>query len=178
MPLNGTFCEENTIASMKEPTELLKEEHQAVLEKLDALEGVIDNLDQREKISGKLKELTSFFDTDFWVHFDKEEKALFPEFDGFMPRGSGPLAVMIEEHEVLRKTNAVMQEAVTRYLSHADDAETRRTIAEKGTHFIDFLRNHIFKEENILFRMAAMHLKQTQNEKVVKLFSEMDRNRS
>lgn len=87
------------------PTDILKEEHKSALQKLDALEDLIGNLNQKERISVELKELTSFFDTDFWMHFDKEEKALFPEFDNFMPRGSGPLAVMIEEHEVLRKTH-------------------------------------------------------------------------
>ena len=163
------------MASMKKPTELLKEEHQGVLEKLDALESVINNLEQKEKVSSRLKELASFFDTDFWVHFDKEEKALFPEFDNFMPRGAGPLAVMIDEHEVLRKTNEVMQQAITSYLNHDDGVETRQAINQNGRHFIEFLRNHIFKEDNILFSMAEMHLDQRQNEKVVKLFAEIEK---
>lgn len=139
------------IASTKKPTELLREEHQAVLEKLDALEGII------------------------WVHFDKEEKALFPEFDNFMPRGSGPLAVMMDEYEVLRKTNVVMQDAIARYLNHDDSARVIQSIRQNGTHFIEFLRNHIFKEDNILFMMADMHLYQRQNEKVVKLFAEIEK---
>ncbi|MDP2729588.1 MAG: hemerythrin domain-containing protein [Dehalococcoidales bacterium] len=163
---------------MKKPTELLREEHQAVLEKLDALEDVLTNLEQEEKISAKLKVLASFFETDFWLHFDKEEKALFPEFDNFMPRGSGPLAVMIDEHEVLRETNAVMQEAMTRYLNHDGSAEVIQAIRQNGHHFIEFLRNHIFKEDSILFQMAEMHLQPIQNEKVVKLFAEMDRDRT
>lgn len=163
------------IASMKNPTELLKEEHQGVLEKLESLERVINNLEQKEKVSPKLKELYSFFSTEFWVHFDKEEKALFPEFDSFMPHGTGPLAVMINEHEVLRETNAVMQEAVTMYLNNDDSSQTRQVITQNGMHFIEFLRNHILKEDSILFRMAEMHLDQKQNERVVNLFSEIEK---
>ena len=163
------------MASMKKPTEILKEEHQSVLEKLDALEDVIRNLEQKEKISVKLKELASFFKTDFWVHFDKEERALFPEFDSFMPRGSGPLAVMIDEHEVVRKTNAVMQNAIALYLNNDNSVETRQTISQNGMHFIDFLRSHISKEDSILFSMAEMHLGQLQNEKVVRLFYEIEK---
>lgn len=161
----------------KSPAELLREEHQSVLEKLDAMEGVINNLEQKEKISARLKELTSFFDIEFWVHFEKEEKALFPEFDSFMPPGSGPVAVMLAEHDVLRKTNAELQQAVAKYLDHADNAETKRTINQSGMHFIGFLRGHIFKEDNILFRMADMHFDQKRNEKVVKLFAGIEKSK-
>ena len=159
----------------KKPTQLLKNEHQAVLQKLTALERIIGRLEKKEEISAELKELAAFFETEFWTHFDKEEKALFPEFDNFMPRGAGPIAVMMEEHVVLRKTNEVMQEAIARYLNRTDDAETRQTINQNGTHFINFLRAHINKEDSILFMMADMHLDQKQNEKVVRLFQEMDK---
>ncbi|MBI4187581.1 MAG: hemerythrin domain-containing protein [Chloroflexi bacterium] len=160
------------------PTEILKKEHAAVLGKLDTMERVIAQLDKREEISAKLKELAAFFKTDFWVHFDKEEKALFPEFDNFMPRGAGPLAVMLEEHRVLRDTNAVMQRAVGSYLNHDDSAEVRKAISQNGAHFIETLRGHIFKEDNILFAMAEMHLEQAQNDKVVKLFAEIEKSKA
>lgn len=161
----------------KSPAELLRQEHQSVLLKLDDLEAAIDNLEQKEKISAKLKELTSFFDIEFWVHFEKEEKALFPEFDSFMPPGSGPVAVMLAEHDVLRKTNVELQQAVAKYLNHTDSAEIKRTISQSGMHFIGFLRDHIFKEDSILFRMADMHFDQKQNEKVVKLFAGIEKSK-
>lgn len=160
---------------MKNPTDLLKEEHQSVLEKLASLEKTVNDLEHRQNVSAKLKELASFFNKDFWVHFDKEEQALFPEFDSFMPHGAGPLAVMLSEHEVIRGTNDVMQEAIASYLNNDDSPETRKTINQNGLHFIEFLRSHITKEDGILFRMAEMHLNPTQNEKVVRLFSEIDK---
>lgn len=82
---------------------------------------------------------------------------------------------MLEEHFVLRETNDVVQEAVKKYLDGADDAETKKTISQNGSHFVDFLRSHINKEDGILFTMADMHLNQQQNEKVVRLFREMDK---
>jgi len=159
----------------KKPTELLKEEHAAVLQKLTALERIFGSLEKRETISAELKQLAAFFKTEFWAHFDKEEQALFPEFDNFMPRGAGPLAVMLQEHEVLRDTNDVMQEAIARYLNGDEDVETKRTIGQNGSHFVDFLRSHINKEDGILFKMADMHLNPQQNEKIVRLFRDMDR---
>ena len=163
------------MASMKKPTELLKEEHQGVLEKLDALESVINNLEQKEKVSSRLKELASFFDTDFWVHFDKEERAFFPEFDNYMPRGMGPLAVMMDEHEVLRDTNEVMQQAIDRYLALDESSEVLKTIRQSGSHFIEFLRGHITKEEGILPKLEEAHLNEARCRKVASLFAEMDR---
>lgn len=159
---------------MKSPTELLKEEHVAVLGKLQAMEDIFKNLDQRELVASKLKELAAFFQVDFWVHFDKEEQALFPEFDSFMPHGVGPLAAMIDEHEVLRNTNDIMQEAISAYLGGDDCAATKQVIRQNGSHFIEFLRGHITKEDGILFRMADMHLNQQQNERVVRLFAEIE----
>ena len=60
----------------KKPTAMLKEEHEKVLQKLDALKEVISHLDNKEEISATLKELASFFKTDFWVHFTKEEEIM------------------------------------------------------------------------------------------------------
>src|SRR3989338_1608076 len=127
----------------KKPTELLKEEHAAVLQKLTALERIFGSLEKRETISAELKQLAAFFKTEFWAHFDKEEQALFPEFDNFMPRGAGPLAVMLQEHEVLRNTNDIMQEAIARYLNGDEDVETKRTIGQNGSHFVISIPEHL-----------------------------------
>jgi hemerythrin-like domain-containing protein len=146
-----------------------------VLQKLDALEEVISHLDKKEEISAKLRELASFFNTDFWVHFAKEEEALFPEIERFIPRESGPLGVMLMEHEELRNTNTELQPAIDVYLRDADNSEANGTIQRHGTHFIGLLRDHINKENNILFMMADMHLDQTQIDKVIRLFAEIEK---
>jgi hemerythrin-like domain-containing protein len=159
----------------KKPTEILKEEHQHVLEKLDTLEEVIGQLDKKEDISVKLSELASFFETDFWVHFTKEEDALFPEIEKFMPRDGGPTGMMLMEHEDLRNSNAELQPAIGAYLADSDDSKVKRTILEWGTHFIIALRNHIAKENDILFMMADMHLDEAQMDNVIKLFGEIEK---
>ncbi len=163
------------MTGQKKPTEILKEEHQNVLQKLDALEEVISHLDKKEEISPKLKELASFFETDFWIHFTKEEEALFPEIEKFIPREGGPTGMMLVEHEDLRNTNREFQPVIYDYLGDSGSAEIKRMIQEYGSHFIGVLRQHIDKEDNILFMMADMHLDQTQMDKVVKLFHEIER---
>ena len=158
----------------KKPTEMLKEEHQNVLQKLDALEEAIGHLDGKEGISFKLKELASFFETDFWVHFTKEEEALFPEIERFIPRDGGPTGMMLVEHEDLRNTNKEFQRAIHEYLGDSAGPQVAGMIQQHGTHFIGVLRQHIDKEDNILFMMADMHLDQAQIDKVVRLFHEIE----
>ena len=159
----------------KKPTDILKEEHQHVLQKLDALEKAVGHLDRKEEISAELGELAAFFKTDFWIHFAKEEEALFPEIEKFIPRDSGPTGMMLIEHEELRSTNTEFQSAIEVYFRDADNLEAKGMIQRYGTHFIEFLRDHIDKEDNILFMMADMHLDQTQIDKVIKLFHEIEK---
>lgn len=159
----------------EKPTEILKREHQNVLLKLDSLEKVVSNLDKKEKIASELKELASFFKTDFWVHFAKEENALFPELERFIPREGGPTGVMLIEHEDLRSTNSKFQPAVEEYLKDSDSLEIKRRLQGYSDHFIGVLIEHIHKEDNILFTMADMHLDQDQRDKVVRLFQEIER---
>ncbi len=159
----------------KTPTEMLKEDHQHVLQKLDALEDITHHLDKKGEVSAKLKDLAAFFKTEFWVHFTKEEEALFPEIDKFIPRESGPIGVMLIEHEDLRSTNSRLQPAIATYLRDSDNAQARGVIQKDGTHFIELLRNHIDKEDNILFMMADMHLDQAQIDKVAKLFVKIEK---
>lgn len=161
--------------STKKPTDILKEEHQDVLQKLTALEDVIRHLDRKEEISSKIRELASFFETDFWVHFDKEETALFPEVEKFSPKDGGPLGVMLEEHEDLRNTNRKFQLAIGTYLRDDNASDAKAMIQTQGRHFIWGLRDHISKEDGVLFMMADMHLNQDQVDKVSRLFLEIEK---
>lgn len=163
------------MTNQKKPTALLSEEHKNVLQKLADLEKVISQLEKREEISTKLKELADFFKTDFWLHFTKEENALFPEIEKFLPRESGPLGVMLMEHEDLRKINTELQRAVDTYFRDADNDGTKAMIRRQGNLFIEILRGHIDKEDNILFMIADMHLDQHQMDKVLTLFQEIER---
>ncbi len=156
------------------PADVLSQEHKAVLRKLDTLEQCIQHLDKREEIAAELRELITFFNTDFWLHFDKEEKAFFPEFDNFMPHGVGPLAAMRDEHEVLRNTEEMLTEAVEAYLNNDDSIQARQEILQYGDHFIGTLRSHITKEDGLLPKMAEMHLGPGDNQRILILFTELE----
>ena len=86
-------------------------------------------------------------------HHEKEEKILFPALEGkgFSPR-QGPVAVMLSEHVQGRNFVKEMAEYTALYKKNDKLALQNVFINMKG--YVDLLRNHIAKENNILFRMA------------------------
>src|SRR3990167_1107598 len=81
----------------KNPTEILKKEHEKVLSILDRLE-----IDIKNKDTALMKKEIVILEREFNKHsLNKEEKALFPEIEKFMPREGGPTGMMIIEHKDL-----------------------------------------------------------------------------
>ena len=158
----------------EKPTDLLRDEHASVMQKLDALERIVLHPESRPEIIAELKALAAFFRSDFWVHFTKEEEALFLEMGRFTLIDRGPLGVMLREHEELRNSNDRLQGAVNGYLADTGSIESTARMKEHGTHFIWMLRDHIKKEDNMLFAMAEMWLDATQKLKVTKLFQKIE----
>jgi hemerythrin-like domain-containing protein len=156
------------------PTDSLRAEHAAVLKKLDALERIVAHPDKQQETTTELRTLAAFFQTEFWVHFTKEEEALFPEMGKYTLVDKGPLGVMLREHVELRASNELWQAAVAGYLANVDGAEFIVPMKENATHFVWMLRDHINKEDNMLFVMAEQWLKPNEKQNVARLFLEIE----
>ncbi len=92
-------------------------------------------------------------------HHGKEEDILFEAMVGAgFPRDGGPIAVMLAEHEQGRKFVAALRDAASR-AGHwtADD---RALIHEAATGYAELLRQHIAKEDMVLYPMARRALPQ------------------
>lgn len=156
-------------------TKPLSDDHKMVLKKLDDFEEVVSNLDKPNTIMPTLKELGTFFKGEIWIHFAKEEDALFPEMEKFMPIEGGPIGVMLLEHQELRRTNDEFQKGLEVYVKNPGDAKAAVLIKENGINIIQILRQHIDKEDNILFMMAEMHLDNTQTQNILKAYEEVEK---
>jgi hemerythrin-like domain-containing protein len=86
-------------------------------------------------------------------HHKKEEDVLFPALGraGFSPE-AGPVAVMLEEHEVGRKYVARIDAAIEQARANAPTAGAAFVSAARA--YADLLSNHIAKEDHILFPLA------------------------
>lgn len=140
---------------MKAATEILRKEHEAILGMLELTESAAARLDRGQILpTGTLAGLLEFFQLFAdRCHHGKEEDLLFPllEKKG-LPREGGPLGVMLHEHEQGRALIREMKAADAAL--EAGEAEAGRRWARAARGYAQLLRDHIFKENNILFVMA------------------------
>ena len=147
----------------KNPTDILRKEHDKVLKILDELEKSLENKNIKltEKNIAILKR-------EFDKHsLNKEEKALFPEIEKFIPREGGPTGVMIMEHKELVGLIKNFKEKLK-----IRDFEK---LSEIGNSVLSILRPHIDKENNMLFMMADMHLDDKQKKTILEKFKKFDK---
>jgi len=137
------------------PTEILMQEHRQIEQVLDRLEDAAGHLEDGENVSPDF-----FLDAaDFVVgfadhcHHNKEEDILFVAMTASgMPRDSGPVAVMLHEHDQGRRFTAGFLSAAEQM--KAGEADAAADVIRNVFDFVNLLREHIMKEDNVLFPMA------------------------
>lgn len=121
--------------------ETLREQHHAVLARLDEVEA---------RASGHpaaLRDFLDFLRGEVREHLGFEEDALFPVLARHPRLAQGPVAVMEAEHHELRALIAELAIGL-----RAGDADQPPTIARI---IIALLRAHIDKEDHVLFPLAV-----------------------
>ncbi len=85
-------------------------------------------------------------------HHAKEERVLFPALEAAgVARTGGPLGCMLAEHDHARAATRAMDAALT---AAESDPDAWRTFAIAAHTYVHLLSAHIYKENNVLFRMA------------------------
>ena len=136
-------------------TQILMEEHRVIERVIGTLEAGADRLERGDDISPAFFIDTSQFIKGFadGCHHVKEEKVLFPAMnDAGLPRESGPIGVMLAEHEQGRKYARALREAAEQWQS--GDSTARPRVIANARGYAALLRQHIAKEEGILFPLA------------------------
>lgn len=141
--------------AVKTATDVLRHEHEAIVRMLDVSEVVADRLTAGNKVEPEiLAQLLEFFrlfaDR---CHHGKEEDLLFPllERKGLL-RAGGPIGVMMDEHTQGRTQMERMTAAAKAY-GNGDTLAGKRW-AEAMRRYSTLLRQHIDKENQILFVLA------------------------
>lgn len=156
-------------------TEILRREHEAVLKMLDATEQVAEQIENGVKVRPEVfNDLLEFFQifTDK-CHHTKEEELLFPALlRKGIPSEGGPVSVMLHEHEEGRALIREMAESGRAYQSDAEGAGRRWTKAARA--YAKLLREHISKENNVLFVLAERVLTQGELEQLAVSFEKVE----
>ena len=134
------------------PTRILRDEHEVILRVLNAFESMLHRIEDgsppdKEALRNAVEFFRGFADG---CHHAKEEDCLFPAMErAGLPTQGGPVGIMLEEHEQGR---AYIQEIRRAVEENPPDA--RKRMIDNGWAYIQLLRAHIHKENEILFPLA------------------------
>jgi hemerythrin-like domain-containing protein len=136
----------------------LMAEHRLIEQAMDALEAYAEATAQgRDVRTADLKDFVTFI-REFAdkKHHGKEEEILFAEMvrAGF-PLAAGPIAVMLADHDQGRGFVGVLAKLADNSSWTADD---RQRMVAAATDYVGLLRQHIMKEDRILYPMARARL--------------------
>jgi len=134
---------------MGKATQDLRNEHDAILHVLKIVENVVSTDTCEEPAVLKFGSELVYFLKIFAdkCHHGKEENILFEELiKKGVPNEGGPIGVMLQEHKQGREYIALMNKSL-----ESNDLVNFKTNAAK---YHDLLKNHIAKENNVLFMMA------------------------
>jgi hemerythrin-like domain-containing protein len=136
---------------MKYASEDLVKEHDGILTALDILESMVSRLKRNQVVEEEhLKEIVNFLKVFAdKCHHGKEEGLLFPAMEKYgIPRENGPVGQMLREHVEGRQYISDMTEALQAAGINRDD------FMAAALNYIGLLRNHIEKENSILFPLG------------------------
>ncbi|TRZ79025.1 MAG: cation-binding protein [Nitrosopumilales archaeon] len=139
-------------------TTSLRRDHDLIEKVLKSMWSTIPLLQSGKTIPEPILNQVIDFSTNFTdvCHHGKEENSLFPELEKKgMSRDSGPIAVMLMEHEVTRKLGTRMEASSKTYLKSGDATQLIIDMQE----YINHVVQHVWKENNRLFEMAEMALR-------------------
>jgi len=157
------------------PTETLKHEHQIIGLVLEAARREVQSIEQTRRIRAERLEkivdfVKSFADR---CHHAKEEGHLFARMrERGMPAQSGPIAVMLREHDEGRRRIAAVVEALPdarKGVPSAVEAVRTNLLA-----YVELLTAHIAKEDNVLYPMADRLLTADDQRALAEAFEEVE----
>jgi hemerythrin-like domain-containing protein len=159
-----------------EPTQLLSEDHRLIERVLTSLDAAARALEEGRAVRASL-----FLDATDFVrefadgrHHRKEEQHLFPALEaaGF-PRHGGPVGVMLADHEDGRRHTAALRAAAEKLAG--GDASARAATVDSSRRYVSLMRQHIMKEDNMLFMMAQRALAPDTKAALVEAFGAIER---
>jgi hemerythrin-like domain-containing protein len=158
---------------MKSVDRLVKE-HDLIERGLNLLEKSVPLIESGQPVPEDFPKWAPDFFSQFAdkCHHAKEEDLFFPLLkERGIPEEGGPIGVMLHEHVMGRDCVGRMREA-----SEQDEFDGAK-FATAAKEFIPLLRQHIFKENNVLFKMAGNMLSEADDNAMDDRFTEVEQER-
>ncbi len=156
-------------------TQILMDEHRVIERVVSALQVAAERVSQGEEMRPVFFVDAALFIKNFadGCHHRKEEGVLFVAMtESGIPAQRGPIGVMLAEHEQGRLFTREMKDAAQKW--EAGDLSARAAVVHNALGYVALLRQHIHKENNILFPMADRLIPPDRQEKVAADFERIE----
>jgi len=141
----------------KDPIAIFMAQHEEGLAHLRELGGYIQRVESgevTEEVLEGIRRATAFINNEVRAHNEREEELLFPELEKLLPP-KGPTFVMRQEHrrlwEALEKVEGTLERLER-------DGEAIDEPVASAQFVVQFLSEHINKENSVLYPMAKQLL--------------------
>ena len=142
-------------------------DHRHIERVLAALESLLDSKQKGRNWdvadSRALEVLTGALSREQCRHMRKEDEVLFPFLEKFLPGDSGPLMVLRGEHQDLSGGLRNVVQAGGLLLQDGHASQASRDLQCFGRKTIQGFRDHIYKEDRVLFPMVERFLSPDQD---------------
>jgi hemerythrin-like domain-containing protein len=159
-----------------EAIDVLMQEHRLIERVLDALELAAGHLERSHPVPPTFFLEAADFIAGFadGCHHRKEEGVLFGAMiESGVPSGDGVIEMMLDEHAQGRAFTRTLRDAARRLQS--GDASARAQVISSVRGYVALLRDHIAKEDEMLFPMAGELFTPEQHGRVIDGFARLER---
>ena len=156
-------------------TDILSSEHRVIERVISALEAAAAKLAAGQSMRPEFFVEATDFIKGFadGCHHRKEEGVLFASMTRFgLPQQGGPVGVMLAEHEQGRQFTRGLRAAALQLA--AGDAAAAAAVIQNARGYANLLRQHIVKEDQILFPMANRVIPLNEHDKVFAGFEQVE----
>jgi len=159
-----------------EGIDILMEEHRIIERVLSALEKQAQRLQAGSAVRLGFFQDASAFARNFadGCHHRKEEESFFMALvDSGLSNQTGPIAIMLAEHEQGRAYNREMEKA-TRAIARGD-LSAKDDLTRNALDYVTLLRQHIRRENEFLFPLAARMIPAPRQKELAGEFERIER---
>ena len=155
-------------------SKILTEEHKNILKVIENMENEVNILEKGKEINKKFFEKAIDFIRNYAdkFHHAKEENILFKEFDKAAEEGCAhcnPTKQMLSEHDEGRKFVKGIEQGVKE--------NNKNKVIENARGYCMLLKEHIYKEDNILYPMADEALNENTKKSMLQKFNKINTER-
>jgi hemerythrin-like domain-containing protein len=152
------------------PSQILVSEHDVIVSVIEAVEAVAGKSNDHPFNHGFYEQACDFFATFAdQCHHAKEEAHLFPLLERRgIPRQNGPIGCMLHDHDEGRAHIRAVREALG--AAKEGDPSARAAVRRETLQFCALLRQHIQKENQVLFVVGDQVMTQADKEELLHEF--------